>query len=218
MPRPEKIERSELLRRATALFWDRGCDAVSTRDLEAALGIRAPALYRRFPSKDALLAQCLDDYVERVIKGRIRRHLDRAEDPVEGLYAFFMSTLDTHPSAPERRGCLLAHTAAHSEAQIPEIRSAITRGWNHVEAGFKESVIRAQGMDLVDSSLDPDALARALFLSLMGLLALTRVGKDDLRPAIEATFQILRARTPEPQPPKPSPSDERGANPRGATR
>jgi hypothetical protein len=36
------------------LIWRRGCDAVSIRDLENALDIRAPSFYRRFHSRDQL--------------------------------------------------------------------------------------------------------------------------------------------------------------------
>lgn len=72
-------------------------------------------------------------------------------------------------------------------------------------------------MALIDPSLDPHALARALFLSMLGLLALTRVDTEDLRPAMDATFQMLRARTQEPRP-SPSAAHRGRAKTRGAKR
>lgn len=55
MARPAKFEDLEVLDRASDLFWRDGCDAVTIRDLEAALDLRAPSIYRRFTTKDGLV-------------------------------------------------------------------------------------------------------------------------------------------------------------------
>ena len=45
---------------------------MSTRDLEQALDLRAPAIYRRFGNKDGLIAQCMEHYIKTVIRVRIK--------------------------------------------------------------------------------------------------------------------------------------------------
>lgn len=50
-----------IVRAARRLIEARGVEACSMRTLVAALGVQAPALYRRIPSKEALLALVLDD-------------------------------------------------------------------------------------------------------------------------------------------------------------
>lgn len=52
MPRPSR--RDELLRAATAQFAERGVAATRVRDVAAAAGMSDAALYRHFPSLDAL--------------------------------------------------------------------------------------------------------------------------------------------------------------------
>ncbi len=51
--------RDQILSTAAALFAERGFHGVSVADLGAACGISGPALYRHFPSKDAMLAEML---------------------------------------------------------------------------------------------------------------------------------------------------------------
>lgn len=51
--------RQQILDIAAGLFAQRGFHGVSVADLGAACGISGPALYKHFPSKDALLAEML---------------------------------------------------------------------------------------------------------------------------------------------------------------
>ncbi len=191
MGRPRKLQLDEVLRRATLLFWARGADAVSTRDLEKALDLRAPAIYRRFQSKHELLARCVDHYVDTVVTKRIRQFLEAADDPVDGLRAFFTSTLEKYGRDGELRGCLVANTAAHTEAHVPSIRAAVFRGWDLIDSAFQEQVARAQRSGQIDPDLDPAAVSQALVMSLEGLLTMVRVSDTDLRPGIDATFSLL---------------------------
>ena len=207
MGRPSKLELDEVLKRATNLFWRHGCDAVSTRDLEVELGLRAPAIYRRFRNKDELLARCVDHYVDTVIVGRIQRILEDGDDPVHGLHNFFTSTLEPHGRERRLRGCLLATTAAHAEAHVPEVRTAIQRGWLVLQSAFQKQVARAQQDGQIEGQLDPEAVSQALLMSLQGLLTLVRAGATDLEPGIDATFNLLGG-----LPTSPTPARERRKN------
>ena len=195
MGRPAKLELDEVLNRGTDLLWRQGVDAVSTRDLEAALDLRAPAIYRRFGNKDGLVASCLDHYVDTVIEARVRRLLDRAEDPMRGLYTFFTSTIDPHGREPRRRGCLLANTATSAKGQVPEVRAVIRRGWTIMDAAFRRQIRRAQQAGQLVPDLDPGAVSQSLLISLQGLLTLVRAGLADphldLREGIDVTFRGL---------------------------
>lgn len=195
MGRPAKFELEEILGRATHLFWERGTDAVSTRDLEVALDLRAPAIYRRFPSKHALLARCVDHYVDTVIVGRVRK-LQAADDPVRGLQDYFLSTLEPHGREPHVRGCLLANTATQADGQVPEVHAAIHRGWQLVDAAFQAQIGRAQRAGQVDPTLATQAVSQSLLMSLLGLLTLARAGITDLRAGIDTTFSLLRTPPP----------------------
>lgn len=189
MGRPTKYELDEVLKRATRLFWAEGSDAVSTRDLEKALDLRAPAIYRRFSSKDELLARCVDYYIDNVVVGRVSRFLEGADNPLQGLHDFFTSILDPQTLEGQLRGCLLANTAAHAGAQVPKVSAAILRGWQLMDSAFCRQLERAQAAGQLDPGLDLQGVSQALLMSLQGLLTLVRAGITDLRPGIDAMFR-----------------------------
>lgn len=191
MARPQKHASDDVLARATDLFWQRGCDAVSTRDLEAALDLRAPAIYRRYKSKSDLLARSIDHYVDAVVKRRIARVLDAAPSPLDGLHAFFVAMLARHGGEQELRGCLLTNTSVHRDAQDPKVRAALERGLAVIRTAFLTQVRRAIAQGDLDPATDASDLASALFLSLQGLLTLSRMNARDLDRGIAGTFALL---------------------------
>src|SRR3954451_14264491 len=60
--------REQILDTAAELFAARGFHGVSMSDLGAACGISGPALYRHFPSKDAMLAEMLVSISEELLR------------------------------------------------------------------------------------------------------------------------------------------------------
>lgn len=195
MARPAKFDDAEVLDRATDLFWRSGCDAVSIRDLEVALDLRAPSIYRRFATKDQLIAACIDRYVDRVVGGRIRRFLDGTDDPIEGLRSFFTSVLEPHRGEASPRGCLLTVTASQAAFQTPEIRAAVTAGFDAIESAFRTQIERAQASGQLRDDVDVDATAMGLLVSFEGVLVLARSGADGLLAGTDVTFAALAAAT-----------------------
>lgn len=78
--------REQILATAAELFASRGFHGVSVADLGAACGISGPALYKHFPSKDAMLAEMLVEISEELL--RVGRQRSRGADgPEAGLRA-----------------------------------------------------------------------------------------------------------------------------------
>ena len=78
--------REQILETAAELFAARGFHGVSVAELGAACGISGPALYKHFPSKDAMLAEMLVRISEELLAvGRAR--VEAAGSPQEALRA-----------------------------------------------------------------------------------------------------------------------------------
>lgn len=75
--------REQILATAATLFAERGFHGVSVVELGAACGISGPALYKHFPSKDALLAEMLVEISEELL--RVGRERATATDPACAL-------------------------------------------------------------------------------------------------------------------------------------
>jgi AcrR family transcriptional regulator len=92
--------KTQILREAAQLFARHGFHGVSIVELGAAVGISGPALYRHFPSKEALLARMLIDVSERLLAGGATL-AGRITDPGELLAALVDFQLDFSLREPE---------------------------------------------------------------------------------------------------------------------
>src|SRR4051794_21537386 len=96
----QKADRRErLLREGARLFAERGFHGVSIEDLGAAAGISGPAVYRHFPSKDAVLAALLAGVSQRLLEGGRAEVCSAAtaDEAVRRLVAFHTSFALTEP-------------------------------------------------------------------------------------------------------------------------
>ncbi len=62
MARPPEFDRSQALIEALHLFWERGYERTTLRDLTEAMGISAPSLYNSFGGKKQLYEEALAEY------------------------------------------------------------------------------------------------------------------------------------------------------------
>lgn len=62
MARPREFDEQDVVARATHLFWRRGYNATSVRDLGAELALKQSSLYRTFTDKHTLFLRTLDHY------------------------------------------------------------------------------------------------------------------------------------------------------------
>ncbi|HEY4008459.1 MAG TPA: TetR/AcrR family transcriptional regulator [Pseudonocardia sp.] len=92
--------KDQILREAALLFAQRGFHGVSIVELGAAVGISGPALYRHFPSKEALLARLLVGISERLLAGGTAL-ASRISDPAELLGALVDFQLEFSVREPE---------------------------------------------------------------------------------------------------------------------
>src|SRR3954470_7745417 len=76
--------RDQILGTAAELFAQRGYHGVSVADLGAACGISGPALYKHFPSKQAMLAEMLVSISEELLSVGRQRVAD-ADEPDRAL-------------------------------------------------------------------------------------------------------------------------------------
>ena len=195
MARPPKFADEHLLDRAVDLLWRDGADAVTIRDLEVAVGVKAPSIYRRFENREELLARGMARYVDRVIGRRIHVFLDGSDTPVEGLRRFFTSVLEPHPDEPVLRGCFLATSANQAAGRQPAVAAEIEAGMRLLERSFRLQLERAADAGQLAEPLDLDAVASSLLISFQGLLVLVRSRPVDqlsaLRAGIDATVDAL---------------------------
>jgi AcrR family transcriptional regulator len=112
--------REQILDAAAELFAAKGFHGVSVGELGGACGITGPALYKHFPSKDAVLAEMLVSISERLLdEGRDR--VARAADAAAAVEAL----VDWHIDFALRHRALIVVQDRDWQSLSPEARERV---------------------------------------------------------------------------------------------
>lgn len=97
--RAKELRRRSLLTTAARLFADRGFERVSLEELGSAVGVSGPAVYRHFPSKQAVLSALLVEVSESLLRGgqAVVDSGGGADETLDDLVAFHVDFAVTQP-------------------------------------------------------------------------------------------------------------------------
>lgn len=185
MRKPTATRREELMTAGAKLFASRGYHSVGVEEIGRALGLTGPALYRHFPSKQALLVAVFDRVIERQLAD-VRKTVESAKGPDAALEALVAGHVDFALSERELLATWrqeFANLSADDSSRLRRMQRLYVEEWVHVLTSVRSdlcddearAVVHAaiallQSPNEYNSGLQPEVL-RAL-LSSMALAAL----------------------------------------------
>ncbi|GGN62772.1 TetR family transcriptional regulator [Streptomyces kronopolitis] len=181
----KQFDVDEAVRRAMAVFWQRGYADTSLDLLGAATGLGRGSLYGTFGGKDSLFRRCLDRYAATYGDRYDRALTSHPDDPGRAIEAFFDVTLDRLADRSVPDGCLLAQSATQSATLHPETRS-------HVQALLADQRARVRAA-LTTPGADSralDDLATYVVAVTQSLAVLSRAGTP--LPDLRAVTRLAR--------------------------
>ncbi|MEN0083557.1 MAG: TetR/AcrR family transcriptional regulator [Leifsonia sp.] len=146
--------RAALLEAAAGLFAERGFNGVSLEELGAAVGVSGPAVYRHFPSKQAVLEALLVGVSERLLAGGEAVEA-AAADAGSGLRSLIGFHIDFALGEPDTIRVQDRDLDALTEAarrQVRRLQRRYIEVWMRVLAGLQPALaddelrVRVQGM------------------------------------------------------------------------
>jgi AcrR family transcriptional regulator len=155
---PPPSRRDQILATAAELFAARGFHGVSVADLGAACGISGPALYKHFPSKDAMLAEMLVSISEELLEVG-RQRVAAATDPASAVGAL----IDWHVEFALRHRPLIVVQDRDWESLPAEARERVRA----LQLAYVD--LWADSLRQVHARLEPDR-ARAMAHAAFGLI------------------------------------------------
>lgn len=169
--RPRSFDRDAALDKAILLFWERGYEATSTRDLSSALGIGIPSIYAAFGDKQCLFNEAVQVYDERY-GGFINAAL-REESTARAAFA---RILREAPARYTRRGlpngCLIV--SGDDGTVDPAVRAALQRIRRQKTGELADKVGADIGAGDVPADTDAQALAQYVMSTLSGIAQAAR--------------------------------------------
>jgi len=191
MARPREFDVDEALDRATTVFWARGYEATSVKDLVDALGVNRASLYATFGDKAQLFSAVLDRYTEQV-NGTIAGALAAPAAGVEAVRAWFKALIEM-ATQPGPRGCLFIG-AVSSCATAPEpLKDRVIAAVRASTDRLQEALSRDPGLARRENVR---TLARFFAAEGHGLAVLARAGvrRQELESAAEVALRVLEPR------------------------
>ncbi|WP_289031157.1 TetR/AcrR family transcriptional regulator [uncultured Paraglaciecola sp.] len=177
MRKNAKFDRAEVVNNATKLYWEKGFNGTSMRNLQDVIDMRPGSIYATFGSKEGLFKEALNRYADMGIEELLtcRKAVD---SPLKALKLFMKSAvLDYTNSAPSRM-CMLAKTMGELTEDNADLLQEAKRLLAKIEAEFVTLLQEAQELGEVDSNKDVHKLARHIQVQTMGLRTYAKACDD----------------------------------------
>jgi len=191
MARPREFDIDEALDRAMGVFWTKGYEGASLKDLLKAMKIARGSLYKAFKDKHSIYVATLDRY-DRTIVQPVVEKLRNPEggDGLARIRGVLEGARDAVAFRNDRRGCFMCNAAVDQAPADAKIRTKVMAMMKRLEeaiaVALKESKQAARW-----SAKRRTETARLLLNTYMGLRVLARSGYSaaDLTDIIGACLQ-----------------------------
>lgn len=148
MGRPRSFDIDIALSAAMYVFWEKGYDGASMKDLTHAMGINSPSLYAVFGNKESLFIQAIerymtDDSCAPIVAFESEKNIEKA------VRAFMQAALDHATQQPKGRlGCFMANCVSNSVGTVDKaqdlLQQAIFSADSKIAKRFEEAKTEGQ--------------------------------------------------------------------------
>jgi len=190
MARAKEFDEEAALSAAADLFWRKGFEATSIRDLVEATGVNRASLYATFGDKQDLFQKALSHYENSSV--RALEESSQEDGPgFKRIGALFRRVAEQ--TMCDCRGCMLTNAAIELSTREPWMADTGRRAREHMEQFFLRCLEEAESLGEIRAGLATPARARYLTNSLFGLRLMskmnpTRALVDDI---VETTLAVF---------------------------
>lgn len=189
--RPRSFDRDAALDRAIRLFWRKGYQATSIRDLSEELGIGQPSLYNAFGDKRGLFTEAVDVY-DRTYGGFIRVALEDEATAAQAIRRILAEAPVRYTRRGLPRGCLVA--LGDAGAEDDRIRASLSRMRKENADRLRRKIEADVATGVLPEGTDATGLAGHVLAVLNGLALQSRDGTP--RRELERITRIAAATLP----------------------
>ena len=180
--------REEIIRVTLELAAQQGVDDVTTQDMAQAMGLTQGAVFRHFPSKDAIWLAVMQ-WVRDRLMAVLSRAAAQGHDPLDALQRMFFAHIDFiagHPAIPR---VLMSERLHNRSAALRRLVTEIMLGY---EAKISGLLDEAKARGLARPDLDAHAAATLYIGMIQGLVLQASILREQRTLAAEAarTFPI----------------------------
>lgn len=122
-----KAQQNEILETARELFWEKGYDGTSLRDIAGSCGFETSNVYYYYKNKEEILFETLRIELDKLVDDTKQFKENASKNPVERLKAFIDTEIKKHLGEHRLQGMLtdseLSHLNSKHRRKIVELRN-----------------------------------------------------------------------------------------------
>ncbi|WP_026971193.1 TetR/AcrR family transcriptional regulator [Aliagarivorans marinus] len=191
--RPKKLEREDVLLRAIDVFWKKGFDGASVKDLTDAIGVKSPSLYADFGDKRGLYLASIELYISNGACAPLVA-FESEPDIYNAVRAFLVAAIDHASDCGDGlSGCFLASSVATSVGNVEGANELLQQAIAKTDKRIAERFEREVELNKLPSDFPSLARARLMFDLRQGLVFRARAGaqRDTLLEGLDEKVAML---------------------------
>ena len=165
--RPRKFEEDRVLETVMGLFWEKGYEGTSLKDLCSVTGLHKGSLYQAFGDKHQLFLKALGYYMDQSFKD-VAASAYLYDSPMANL----RSLLDEITAkCIEGDGCMIVNSLVEMAPHDPEVKQMIDQSYAMKQRFLTDLIDKAKRAGEITIKQEPERLAAVLMVTLAGLAA-----------------------------------------------
>ncbi|HBK32434.1 MAG TPA: TetR/AcrR family transcriptional regulator [Porphyromonadaceae bacterium] len=156
MARNREFNEQEAIKRAMDVFWKKGYNGASMRDLTDAMQINSSSLYNSIGDKHKLFVKCIQNYTEERMK-EAKARASQAKTPLKAIVNFIQDSVNT--ILYSNNSCLAIKTTFEVAANDSAIQAILKSDADKTHSLLAELIIKAREQKEIDSEEDPETIA-----------------------------------------------------------
>lgn len=171
MSRNTEFDKEEVVGKAMEVFWNKGYENTSMRDLVEATGLLKGSIYNTFQSKENLFLLCLEKY------GAHSRsfHFKEGENPKTYLKKFFKRLVDEGVDKDFTKGCLIMNSCLEFMGKDNALGKKSSALFSAVELNLSNV---ASAISKEDDSISVDKVKTNLVSAAFSIREISKFRKD----------------------------------------
>lgn len=190
--RPLAFDRERALERAMRVFWKKGFEGASLKDLTAVMGIRPPSLYAVFGNKQALFEEALERYLE----GPAAFVMEALEEPTAYGVAsrILRQSAEFLTRGAARSGCMTIEAGLVGGEESKAVRRKLVRLRVQGQAALERRFETAKSQGDLPQGTDAGDLARFVSTVFQGMTvqAINGATRKELTRVAEMALRVFR--------------------------
>ena len=175
MGRKKSYDREEVAESALQMFWEKGFERTSLRDLEAATGVNRFGLYDSFKDKQGLFEECIEHYCS----NNEVMFDDLVERGLEGLLGLIERFALPDPKDKNcHNGCLVVTALLEQDGLSEQVRTRMKRNITYLVSYIHKVLENEQAQGHLRKELNIDESVELVHMALVGLPTMSRISAD----------------------------------------